>query len=94
MDNLHIAREILAVARILAFHAEKEAQKVYKKSLDKSYWKEISKKFPDYNSGDDTDKAVKWLRGQIADDFKSDYSDEEWTLIEAELTSQIHGGLT
>lgn len=89
-----VARELVAVARLLAFHAEKEADKVYKKSLKRPYWKEVSEKFPDYNSGDDTDDAVKWIRNQIADDFKGDHSEEDWTLIEAELTSMIHGGLT
>ena len=94
MDRMRAARELVAIARMVAFHAEEEAEKVYQKAIKKPYWKEVSKKFPGYNAGKDTDAAVKWLRKQIADDFKSDYPDEEWTLVEAEITSKIHGGLT
>ena len=77
----------------LAFHSEEEAKKVYNASLNRPYWKEISQKFPEYNNGGTID-ALKWVRNEIAKDFRNKYSEEEWVLIESELTSKIHGGLT
>ena len=99
-DNLQTGREAAIASRLtesifIAFDARNEAEEIYKKSLDRPYHKEVRKKFPGYNGGGkDTDSAVKWLRAQMEKGFRGDISSEEWTLIEAELTSMIHGGLT
>lgn len=64
----------------------------YNMSLDDEYWKQISKKFPEYNDPNSPDckKAIDY----ILNGMKKKYPDENWGKIESEMRSKIHGGIT
>ena len=63
----------------------------YQSTLDDEYWKEISDKFPNYNSEEqDTNKAVDY----IISSMKKKYPDQEWNVIEKAMRSKVHGGIT
>jgi protein-tyrosine phosphatase len=57
----------MKINKIINEEIEKLADDIYKNSLDDSYWKEISTKFPDYNCPDSTDhkKAVEFILNKM-----------------------------
>lgn len=69
-----------------------ETEDVYQKSLNDDYWKEISKKFPNYNNPNDSDcdKAVEFILSKM----KKKYPNENWMKIENSVRKSIHGGIT
>lgn len=63
----------------------------YQSTLDDEYWKEISDKFPNYNTEEsDTQKAVDYIIASM----KKKYPDENWNIIEKAMRSKVHGGIT
>jgi len=83
------------------FDAKKEADIIYHDSLDnmKEPWKDISKKFPNYNSdfekkGGDTDKAVNFILKSLKDKYSKDYSKTEWDKMTPKFKSMVHEGIT
>lgn len=65
---------------------------LYISSLEDSYWKEISDKFPNYNVPDSEDntKAV----NHVLKGMKNKYSDKDWSKMEDKMRSKISGGIT
>ena len=80
-------------ACLIAASAEEDAQKVYEESLDKSYWKEVSDKFPESNSSQATE-ATQWVFEQMEQDFAREFEPEWWFLVGNVLKNKIHAGLT
>lgn len=65
------------------------ADHIYDQSMNQPFWKEVSDKFPEYNSGCyDTDKAVDWLYSELVK------SDSRAKFHEKELKAKIHAGIT
>ena len=63
----------------------------YQSTLDDPYWKEISKKFPDYNTEEtDTKKAVDYIIAEM----KKKYPDQDWNNIEQDMRDKVHAGIT
>lgn len=64
-----------------------ESHTVYQKSLNDEYWKDIGKKFPDYNSSNSPDcsKAVDYIYNEM----KKKYPNENWDVISKEIKSNI-----
>lgn len=69
-----------------------ESHNVYDKSLHDSYWKDISKKFPDYNNPNSQDfkDAVEY----IYDNMKKKYPNEDWDKISGDIKNSIRGGIS
>jgi len=70
----------------------KDAEKVYQGSLDDDYWKDISKKFPNYNSPDtdDNKNAVDFIYNNVV----KKYPDYDWDKIKKLVRDKIHSGIT
>lgn len=68
------------------------ADRVYKRSLNDDYWKEISDKFPEYNFSDSNDnkEAIDYIYHKI----KEKYPDEDWNSISNYIRDKISGGIT
>lgn len=67
------------------------AEEIYQNSLNDTYWKEISNKFPKYNSEEsDTNKAVNFILNNI----KEKYPNNNWSQIEQDLINKIKDGIT
>jgi len=69
-----------------------ESEKVYQNSLDDSYWKDISDKFPNYNSSNSNDckKAVNYIYKNI----KEKYPEYNWKSIGKKVKDKIHSSIT
>ena len=61
----------------------------YQSTLDDEYFKEISKKFPNYNSSQSEEAA-----DYIVKEMKKKYPDQDWNNIESDMRSKVHGGIT
>lgn len=67
------------------------AENIYQLSISEPFWKEVSKKFPNYNSDDGVaQQATDWLYSQIKAWWPLDGLDA----FENELKSKIHDGIT
>ena len=66
-----------------------DAETVYQNSLKDDYWKEISDKFPNYNS-DECYKATKYIYKKM----KETYPDHNWKLIGKQVEKKILDGIT
>lgn len=68
------------------------ADEVYYDSLEDSYWKEISDKFPQYKFVDTQDHidAVEFILNKM----KKEYDELDWTGIESEMRNKISDGLS
>lgn len=63
----------------------------YQSTLNDKYWKEISKKFPDYNTKkSDTIKAVNFILAKM----KNKYPEKDWDKIELVIRNKIYDGIT
>lgn len=94
MNRRTAACELRVIAGLLlGFHAEQEADKVYEQSLDDGCWQAAYKAYPDSN-GSEATPAARHIIKCMKDKYGGDYSDTEWFLIEGELRSKVHAGLT
>jgi hypothetical protein len=71
---------------------EEDIDKLYQDSLNDDYWKDISVKFPKYNSPDSDDnfRAVKYIYRKM----KEKYPYENWNLIGNQMEVKILDGIT
>lgn len=67
-------------------------ENLYQSSLDDSYWSEISKKFPEYNSLGTSDhkKAI----NHILNGIKTKHPDQDWNRIEKPMRDKISAGIS
>jgi len=92
---LDAVESLLEVAKgLVASSARSDAEEIYESSLKRPYWREVSRKFPKYNSDMKQEAdATDWILRRISHDFKRYYQDG-WSRIEYELMDMIQAGLT
>jgi hypothetical protein len=69
-----------------------EGNELFYDSLNDSYWKEISDKFPNYNSINTEDhlNAVEYILTKM----KEDYDNVEWEGLESEIRNKIKDAIS
>ena len=65
---------------------------LYLSTKNDKYWKDISKKFPGYNSPDTKDN--KDAINHIINGMKTKYPEKNWGEIEKDIRNKISGSLT